>query len=123
MPSVRVSPCRRRARGVRAREIRSLSRPFNSRVSREHHRALPGCHPSHKELSMNRPSLRIAACLMVATTVGAAFSPARAADPPAATHAPLLVTARLVEIPGSFPPDDLYDYAYVMRYEVIGGPM
>ena len=35
----------------------------------------------------------------------------------------LNVTAKLVEIPSKFPPDDLYDYAYVMRYEVIGGPM
>jgi hypothetical protein len=36
---------------------------------------------------------------------------------------PLAVTAKLVEIPSKFPPDDLYDYAYVMRYEVQGGPM
>jgi hypothetical protein len=35
----------------------------------------------------------------------------------------LEVTAKLVEIPSSFPPDDLYDYAYVMRYEVMGGPL
>src|ERR1044071_5919618 len=35
----------------------------------------------------------------------------------------LSVTAKLVEIPGKMPPDDLYDYAYVMRYEVTGGPM
>jgi hypothetical protein len=35
----------------------------------------------------------------------------------------LTVTAKLVEIPGKFPSDDLYDYAYVMRYEVIGGDM
>jgi len=35
----------------------------------------------------------------------------------------LTVTARLAEIPSKFPPDDLYDYAYVMRYEVIGGPL
>jgi hypothetical protein len=33
------------------------------------------------------------------------------------------VTAKLVEIPSKLPPDDLYDYAYVMRYEVMGGPM
>ena len=33
------------------------------------------------------------------------------------------VTAKLVEIPSKFPPDDLYDYAYVMRYEVIGGSL
>jgi hypothetical protein len=37
--------------------------------------------------------------------------------------APIVVTAKLVEIPSSLPPDDLYDYAYVMRYEVVGGPM
>lgn len=37
--------------------------------------------------------------------------------------APVTVTAKLVEIPTKLPPDDLYDYAYVMRYEVIGGPM
>ena len=35
----------------------------------------------------------------------------------------VLVTAKLVEIPSKPPPDDLYDYAYVMRYEVIGGPL
>jgi hypothetical protein len=33
------------------------------------------------------------------------------------------VTAKLVEIPSKLPPDELYDYAYVMRYEVIGGPL
>jgi hypothetical protein len=33
------------------------------------------------------------------------------------------VTAKLVEIPSKPPPDDLYDYAFVMRYEVVGGPM
>jgi hypothetical protein len=37
--------------------------------------------------------------------------------------APVEVTAKLVEIPSKFPPDDLYDYAYVMRYQVTGGPM
>jgi hypothetical protein len=36
---------------------------------------------------------------------------------------PLSVTAKLVEIPSSLPPDDLYDYAYVMRYEVLDGPL
>src|ERR1700742_2542812 len=35
----------------------------------------------------------------------------------------ITVTAKLVEIPSKPPPVDLYDYAYVMRYEVIGGPM
>jgi hypothetical protein len=33
------------------------------------------------------------------------------------------VTAKLVEIPSKPPPDDLYDYAYVMRYQVQGGAL
>jgi hypothetical protein len=40
-----------------------------------------------------------------------------------ADDAVLTVTAKLAEIPSKFPPDDLYDYAYVMRYEVIGGAL
>ena len=43
--------------------------------------------------------------------------PARGEEPQ-----PVELTAKLVEIPSKFPPNDLYDYAYVMRYEVIGGP-
>jgi hypothetical protein len=31
----------------------------------------------------------------------------------------LVVTARLVEIPGRFPPNDAYNYVYVMKYRVI----
>lgn len=31
----------------------------------------------------------------------------------------LVVTARLVEIPGTFPPNDLYNYVYVMKYRVL----
>src|SRR5688572_27740686 len=37
--------------------------------------------------------------------------------------APVEVTAKLVEIPSKMPPDDLYDYAYVMRYQVQGGAL
>jgi hypothetical protein len=33
------------------------------------------------------------------------------------------VTAELTEIPSKFPPDDLYDYAYVMKYKVSGGDL
>jgi hypothetical protein len=42
---------------------------------------------------------------------------------PSAHAEPTVVTAKLVEIPAKFPPDDLYDYAFVMRYEVVGGPL
>src|ERR1041384_5252956 len=40
-----------------------------------------------------------------------------------AEEAPIEVTAKLVEIPSKMPPDDLYDYAYVMRYELQVGPL
>jgi hypothetical protein len=31
----------------------------------------------------------------------------------------VIVTAQIVEIPGKFAPNDLYDYVYVMKYRVI----
>jgi len=71
-------------------------------------------------------SFCFAAPLALALTLcsGVLLVPARTAraeaPPPAAS---LTVTAKLVEIPSKFPSDDLYDYAYVMRYEVIGGDM
>jgi hypothetical protein len=68
---------------------------------------------------MKYVSVSIAAAVLAASLFTAA---ARAVDP-APAAAPLTVTAKLVEIPSKFPPDDLYDYAYVMRYEVQGGPL
>jgi hypothetical protein len=59
-----------------------------------------------------------AAGLLLAVAGGAA-TPVHAAE----GQTQLTVTAKLVEVPTQFPPDDLYDYAYVMRYQVIGGPM
>jgi hypothetical protein len=66
----------------------------------------------------------VAATLFMLLGLSAAVRSARAAAPPASPGAaPIDVTAKLVEIPGKFPDDDLYDYAYVMRYVVVGGPM
>ena len=62
---------------------------------------------------MKRRSFAWLAALFISWVV----SPA-SADAPAG---PTVVTAKLVEIPSKFPPDDLYDYAYVMRYQVVGG--
>jgi hypothetical protein len=61
--------------------------------------------------------------LTLAAVFVAGTPPLARADGPTAPPAPITVTAKLVEIPGKFPPDDLYDYAYVMRYQVVGGPM
>jgi hypothetical protein len=58
------------------------------------------------------------ALLASAPTLGLAARRARAAAPADA----FTVTAKLIEVPGKLPPDDLYDYAYVMKYEVQGGP-
>ena len=65
-----------------------------------------------------------AACVGL-TARAAANEPPVAPAPPsgAAPPAPLDVTAKLVEIPTKLPSDELYDYAYVMRYQVVGGAM
>ena len=82
--------------------------------------------PSHTTKPM-LPSRRGALLLFFAVAASGLIEPsARAADPaaPAApAAAPIEVTAKLVEIPGKFPSDELYDYVYVMKYEVQGGPM
>jgi hypothetical protein len=54
--------------------------------------------------------------LMIAGVAIASSRNASAAEP-------LELTAKLVEIPSKMPPDDLYDYAYVMRYQVQGGAL
>src|SRR5262245_60505633 len=70
---------------------------------------------------MSRVPVLVPLSLLAAVLGVGVFLGAQAAEPAAAQ--PLTVTAKLVEIPGKFPPDDLYDYAYVMRYEVVGGTM
>ena len=60
--------------------------------------------------------------IAAALGVAAGAAPARAQGGAGAAD-PIVVTAKLVEIPTKFPPDDLYDYAFVMKYEVVGGPM
>jgi hypothetical protein len=54
---------------------------------------------------------------------GAIASIGGVTDEALAESSEITVTAKLVDIPSSFPPDDLYDYAYVMKYEVTGGPL
>jgi hypothetical protein len=48
---------------------------------------------------------------------------AKQAPAPAVTQKPspdtLVIIARLIEIPGKFPPNDLYNYLYVMKYRVV----
>lgn len=50
---------------------------------------------------------------------GGAPTPTDGADANTTTLGTVEITARLIDIPGEFPPNDLYDYAYVMKYEVL----
>ncbi len=62
----------------------------------------------------------VPACFLALTL----YAPASPAGEPAGTPGTTLeVTARLVNVPGKFPADDLYDYAYVMQYRVEGGEL
>jgi hypothetical protein len=66
---------------------------------------------------MRRRFPRKSLCVGLLTLLATAPLAAIAAAPP------VEVTAKLVEIPSKLPPDDLYDYAYVMRYQVQGGAL
>lgn len=72
--------------------------------------------PATQKVSMThaRAILKLLFCL-IALCIATYAPTTRGEEAP-----PLEVTAKLVEIPSKFPPDDLYDYAYVMRYEVQG---
>jgi hypothetical protein len=76
----------------------------------------------------SRPRRALLGIVLGLVTLPALAATSRAdgpAPPPAPPRpdVPVVVTAKLVEIPGKLPEDDLYDYAYVMKYEVVGGPM
>lgn len=64
-------------------------------------------------------AIRILSCLLVGGVAALASSDMHAGD----ALKEVVVKAKLVEIPSKFPPDDLYDYAYVMKYEVVDGEM
>ena len=87
---------------------------------------LAGMRPAARTRTPARSGI---ALLILLSCCGGSIAIALAEDAPAAkpaaapTSTVVSVTAKLVEIPSSLPPDDLYDYAYVMRYQVIGGPL
>jgi hypothetical protein len=72
----------------------------------------------HFNMQMRPRSFSRKAFFGLAALSALAISGTALADAP-----PLELTATLVEIPSKLPPDDLYDYAYVMRYQVQGGPL
>jgi hypothetical protein len=74
----------------------------------------------HRSFHIGIPTLVL---LAVGVTAARHDARADAATATTAATAPIAVTAKLIEIPTKLPPDELYDYAYVMRYQVMGGAM
>ncbi|MEE8408321.1 MAG: hypothetical protein V3T05_01825 [Myxococcota bacterium] len=64
-------------------------------------------------------AIRILPCILAGALVADATTGARAGE----AFKEVEVKAKLVEIPSKFPPVDLYDYAYVMKYEVVDGDL
>lgn len=69
-------------------------------------------------MSIGRRSSSRCAALVLASFLAACSRGARP-SPEVTTLGSLEVTARLSEISGQFPPNKLYDYVYVMRYQVL----
>ena len=62
-------------------------------------------------------------CFLSLLTLVLCVSAAHAGEPAGAPTSTIEVTARLTKIPGKFPADELYDYVYVMQYQVEGGAL
>lgn len=62
-------------------------------------------------------------CFLSLVTLILCSPAARAGEPAGVPTSTIEVTARLTKIPGKFPPDELYDYVYVMQYQVEGGAL
>jgi hypothetical protein len=61
--------------------------------------------------------LTLTATLLLTVSCGRKAAPA--VDKEVQTMGTVEVTARLVEIPSQFPANDLYNYAYVLKYQVL----
>lgn len=53
------------------------------------------------------------------STTGSAAASEKPAVKPDQLPDSLVITARLIEIPGKFAPNDLYNYVYIMKYRVV----
>ena len=61
----------------------------------------------------------VAVAALAVALAACSKSPANEVDTEVSTLGTAEVTAQLVEIPGAFPPNDLYNYAYVLKYKVL----
>jgi hypothetical protein len=61
----------------------------------------------------------VAVAALAVALAACSKSPANEVDTEVSTLGTAEVTAQLVEIPGAFPPNDLYNYAYILKYKVL----
>ncbi len=61
----------------------------------------------------------LAIVLLTACIASCNHAPANEIDKEVTTLGSAEVTAQLVEVPGAFPPNDLYNYAYILKYRVL----
>jgi hypothetical protein len=66
-----------------------------------------------------RLSNAVTLAALAVTLTGCSKRPAKEVDTEVTTLGTAEVTAKLVEIPGPFPANDLYNYAYVLKYRVL----
>lgn len=64
-----------------------------------------------------RPFIALAALAVMLT--GCSRRPANEVDAEVTKLGTAEITAKLVEIPGEFPSNDLYNYAYILKYQVL----
>ncbi|MBD3419849.1 MAG: hypothetical protein GF398_07015 [Chitinivibrionales bacterium] len=68
-----------------------------------------------KRFTLSTMTLVVSAALFA----GAFAEDEKKADTEKKTDDTLVVIARVTEIPGTFPPNDLYNYVYIMKYRVM----
>jgi hypothetical protein len=66
-----------------------------------------------------RPGSWLLVFLLSLLTGCGAPAPDDGASPDVTTQGSIEVTAKIIDIAGEFPSNDLYDYAYVMKYEIL----
>jgi hypothetical protein len=77
------------------------------------------------ELDLRKPRLEVRFCSLLAlvalalTLPACSTRPVEELDAEVSTLGTIEVTAQLVEIPGPFPSNDLYNYVFILKYKVL----
>jgi hypothetical protein len=82
---------------------------------------LTAFHENKGAKMLNRIKLLGIILVIIASVMSADKNPAKAAVKTSAAKVnvdTLIVNARLIEIPGTFPGNDLYNYVYIMKYRI-----